>query len=171
MPKIVRFGQINYCDYYCVAAVTFFNGQKCKVHSFVRLLHSAYYCVVLAAETRADCNECRFLDLNRRGIAIPLSPWNCVGAIVSPKTALEARFGALEGDMPKHDHTYSNRVGGRVQRLGSSAPRHLSCMSGTSKSNGLITHTLPVVWCRLSCSCRRLRRTRVVVAPDAKVRR
>jgi hypothetical protein len=44
--------------------------------------------MVLAAETRKYCNECRLLDQNRRRIAISLS-----------KTALEASFGALEGDM------------------------------------------------------------------------
>jgi hypothetical protein len=44
--------------------------------------------MVLAAETRKYCSACRFLDHNRRRIAISLS-----------KTALEARFGALEGDI------------------------------------------------------------------------
>ena len=44
--------------------------------------------VLLAAETRKYCNECRFLDQHRRRLAISLS-----------KTALEARFGALEREM------------------------------------------------------------------------
>jgi hypothetical protein len=39
------------------------------------------------AETHKYSNECRFLDQNRCRIAISLS-----------KTALEARFGALEGN-------------------------------------------------------------------------
>ena len=43
--------------------------------------------MVLAAETRKYCNECRFLDHHRRRMTISLS-----------KTALEARFGALQGD-------------------------------------------------------------------------
>ena len=43
--------------------------------------------MVLAAETRKNCNACCFRNQNRRRIAI--SP---------PKTALEASFGALEGD-------------------------------------------------------------------------
>jgi hypothetical protein len=43
--------------------------------------------MVLVAETRKNCNECRFWNQNRRRIAFPLS-----------KTALEARFGALQGD-------------------------------------------------------------------------
>ena len=91
--------------------------------------------MVLAAETRKYCNECRFLHQHRRGIAISLS-----------KAALEARFGALEGNtrrLSTHAHIgfesplttkqCSNGAGGRLfQRLGS-APRHLSYMSGTSK--------------------------------------
>ena len=46
--------------------------------------------MVLAAETRKYCNECRFRfrNQNRRRIAISLS-----------KTAWEARFEALEGDI------------------------------------------------------------------------
>ena len=88
--------------------------------------------MVLVAETRTDCNECRFQNQNRRRIAIPLS-----------KTALEARFGALEGDIRRlsaHAHIgfesplttkrCLNGVGGRFQRL-DSAPRHLLYMSDT----------------------------------------
>ena len=88
--------------------------------------------MVLVAETRTDCNECRFRNQNRHRIAFPLS-----------KTALEARFGALEGDIRRlsaHAHIgfesplttkrCSNGVGGRFQRL-DSAPRHLLYMSDT----------------------------------------
>ena len=90
--------------------------------------------MVLAAETRKYCSECRFRDQNRRRIAISLS-----------KTAFEARFGALEGDIRRLSaHTHIgfesplttkrclNGAGGRFQRIGS-APRHLLYMSGTSK--------------------------------------
>jgi len=86
----------------------------------------------VAAETRKNCNECRFWKQNRRRIAISLS-----------KTAFEARFGALEGNtrrLSAHTHIgfespltakrCSNGVGGRFQRL-DSAPRHLLYMSGT----------------------------------------
>ena len=88
--------------------------------------------MVLAAETRKNCNACWFRNQNRRRIAI--SP---------PKTALEASFGALEGDtrrLSAHTHIgfespltakrCSNGVGGRFQRL-DSAPRHPLYMSGT----------------------------------------
>ena len=88
--------------------------------------------MVLVAETRKNCNECRFWNQNRRRIAFPLS-----------KTALEARFGALQGDTrrlsaythigfesPLTTKRHSNGVGGRFQRL-DSAPRHLLYMSGT----------------------------------------
>jgi hypothetical protein len=90
--------------------------------------------MVLAAETRTDCNDCRFQGQNRRRIAIALS-----------KTALEAMFGALEGDVrclsahaqigfeiTANDHTVVKWSRRPVSRLGS-APRHLLYMSGTSQ--------------------------------------
>ena len=44
--------------------------------------------MVLAAETRKYCSACRFLDHNRRGIAIS-----------RPKRRWRQGFGALEGDI------------------------------------------------------------------------
>ena len=89
--------------------------------------------MVLAAETRTDCNECRFLDQHRRRIAISLY-----------KTALESRFGALEGDICRlsaHAQigfesplTATRRCSSRrpVSAGLGSAPRHLLYMPDTS---------------------------------------